>query len=243
MILGLIRQGRLSAACGLARHINISISVAGSCPGRQDGLEKGGRSNGLWLTAAESLIRVIPAVIDPVTEAAAGHAALVVARPEALPAAPVDWTQSQKCVKNTERPWQVVQQVPSAIIQKQPFWNQVLSSTPCFPIQKHSRRIIPYHSTASSRPTCLCSELCRRRSAGSWHTRRCRTRTRCGCCRRNFLLQVKTRRVMMDSDSTDIYCQVNLLTLIIVNAEMRCAFDFTPKWSFWVSESTCGCLH
>lgn len=35
MILVLIRQWRLSTACGLAYHINKSISAAGSCPQRQ----------------------------------------------------------------------------------------------------------------------------------------------------------------------------------------------------------------
>lgn len=44
----------------------------------------------LTLTAAVGLIRVVPAVVDPVAEAAVGDAALVVAGPEALATAPVD---------------------------------------------------------------------------------------------------------------------------------------------------------
>lgn len=44
----------------------------------------------LRLTAAESFIRVIPTVIDPVTETTAGHTALVVAGPKTLSTAPVD---------------------------------------------------------------------------------------------------------------------------------------------------------
>lgn len=38
MILVFIRQWRLGTACGLACHINIGITVAGSCPQRQDSL-------------------------------------------------------------------------------------------------------------------------------------------------------------------------------------------------------------
>ena len=74
----------------------MSISVAGSCPRRQGGIETGRiepQIKQLRLTATESFIRVIPTVIDPVTEATVGHTPLVVARSETLPATPVVWTQ------------------------------------------------------------------------------------------------------------------------------------------------------
>lgn len=69
----------------------MSISAAGSCPQRQDILD--GRSNKLGLTAAVSLIRVVPTVIDPIAEAAVGHTSLIVAGPETFSAAPVDCKQ------------------------------------------------------------------------------------------------------------------------------------------------------
>lgn len=91
VILVLIRGWRLSAARGLACHINMSISVARSCPWRQDISD--GRSNKLWLTATVSLIRVVPTVIDPVAETTVGYTSLVVAGPETFSAAPVDCKQ------------------------------------------------------------------------------------------------------------------------------------------------------
>lgn len=56
----------------------------------------GGIQRLLQLTAAVHLVGVVPAVIDPVAEAAVGHAALVVAGPEPLPTAPVDCTHSRR---------------------------------------------------------------------------------------------------------------------------------------------------
>lgn len=109
----LIRQWRLRATCGLADRINAEDWLSLSCTLWVKGGEWGGW--GTWrgcrikrlltLTTAVCLIRVVPAVIDPVAEAAICNAALVVARPEALSTAPVDWTQQKQArtpMKETE---------------------------------------------------------------------------------------------------------------------------------------------